>query len=106
MGGEFLLKRHPLLRPAEEKEKSDMCSPSPRRRQAKWGGQISRKSEKLGLLRGGRGEIPFPVANFGHVLAVFVDVLFVLDQFVADGLFDVGGAGAELGTRSITSATR
>src|SRR5262245_24185915 len=40
---------------------------------------------------------PLPVQDLGHVLAVFVDVLRVLDQLVADRLRSIGGSGAKLG---------
>ena len=40
---------------------------------------------------------PLPIDDLRHVLAVLVDVLGVLDQFVAHRLLGVGGSGAELG---------
>jgi hypothetical protein len=38
--------------------------------------------------------LPFPVPDFGHVLAVGVDVALVLDQLVLHGLFEVAPLGA------------
>src|SRR2546430_6444626 len=40
---------------------------------------------------------PTPVADLRHVLAVFVDVSFVIEEFVADELLDVSRAGGEAG---------
>jgi len=40
--------------------------------------------------------IPIPVADFGVVLAVGVDVSGVFDEFVRHGLFEVVAGGAEL----------
>lgn len=39
---------------------------------------------------------PLPVANFQHVLAVLVDVLLVLDQFVLELLLQVDALVADL----------
>src|SRR5262245_49046713 len=39
---------------------------------------------------------PLPVQDLGHVLAVFVDVLRMLDPLVADRLLSVSGSGAKL----------
>ena len=41
-------------------------------------------------------QAPLPVQNLGHVLAVLVDVLRVLDPLVADRLLSVSGSGAKL----------
>src|SRR6266702_2422585 len=38
---------------------------------------------------------PFPLAYFGHVLAVFVDIAFMIDELVAEGLLYVGRSCAE-----------
>src|SRR5262245_20630187 len=40
---------------------------------------------------------PLPVQDLGHVLAVFVDVLRMLDQLVADHLLGIGGSDTKLG---------
>ena len=41
------------------------------------------------------GLAPLPIADFGHVLAVFVDVIFMIEEFVAQGLLGIGGARAK-----------
>src|SRR5689334_2372572 len=43
----------------------------------------------------GRARSPFPVADFRHVFAVLTDVALVIDQFVANELAEVRGAGAK-----------
>lgn len=40
---------------------------------------------------------PLPIPNLRQVLAVLRDVLFVLDELVANGLLGVGGMGTERG---------
>ena len=40
---------------------------------------------------------PLPIPDFGHVLPIGGDVLRVLDQLVADELFEMGGGITELG---------
>ena len=47
-----------------------------------------------------------PIPNLRQVLAVFVDVSFVVRQFASKKLFGVGAREPNLGTRSITSPTR
>ena len=49
---------------------------------------------------------PFPAADGRHVIAMFLDVLFVFDQLVVDRLLEVGGLAPSCGKRSITSSTR
>jgi hypothetical protein len=39
---------------------------------------------------------PIPIADLGHVVAVLVDVLLVLDQLLMDRLLEIRGAGTEL----------
>ena len=41
-------------------------------------------------------QAPLPVQNLGHVLAVLVNALRVLDQFVTNRLLGVGGFGPKL----------
>src|SRR5438128_1683709 len=40
---------------------------------------------------------PFPVFDLGHVVAVFGDVLLMIDQLIAQGLVRAGGATTKLG---------
>ena len=50
---------------------------------------------------------PFPVADFGHVVAVLADVLLVLDQAIADAsCLKCAPTGCSRGTRSTTSPAR
>src|SRR5436190_22244161 len=43
------------------------------------------------------GCAPLPIANLRHVLAVFADVLLVIDELVPNQLLGVSGARAERG---------
>lgn len=47
-----------------------------------------------------------PIMHLRHVLAVRRDVLLVVGQLVTDELFHIGGDGAKLGIRSITSGAK
>ncbi len=39
---------------------------------------------------------PLPVPNFRHILAVFIDIVFVLDEFVLHLLLQVGALGIQM----------
>jgi hypothetical protein len=41
--------------------------------------------------------VPFPVLNFGHVLAAFTDVLLVFNEFVAQKLLEMSADTLQLG---------
>ena len=40
--------------------------------------------------------LPFPIPNFRQILAVFVNVMFVLDEFVLHLLFQIGTLGTQM----------
>jgi len=35
--------------------------------------------------------------DFGHVLSVFIDIVFVFDELIADDLFEIVAFGADMG---------
>ncbi len=42
------------------------------------------------------GNIPLPVFHFRHIVAVLSNIFFVIEQFIAEVLLHVRGAGAQL----------
>lgn len=40
-------------------------------------------------------QAPFPIADFGHIVAELANVIFVIDQFIANLLFHIRRRGAE-----------
>src|ERR1700678_108850 len=42
------------------------------------------------------GDAPLPVADFRQILAVVINVMFVLDKFVLHHLLEIGALGAQI----------